>query len=249
MSATPDIIPTELTLEIGEELPPDRFIAAVRAFFGYINEVGKTLVDDGDALGWTVRVREGSALIAVHPTPNVAPEIVQSLYSKAERGIRDVANGQLDDANLPEPALRHLRALSDLTLARVDHIVPMQIWIRRKPISLDVRIADVIREDLRAEYNDFGTVEGRLETIQDRRGSLQLQIRDPMFKQLVRCAFPEEMLADVFEKFRKRVEISGVIHYRRNGTPISIDAAKIDQFPDDDDLPTADDVRGILRAT
>jgi len=54
------------------------------------------------------------------------------------------------------------------------------------------------------------------------------------------------MIDDVLGSFRKRVEIEGRIHYRRNGTPISIEAFEIEVLPDDSDLPTADDVRGIM---
>lgn len=64
-------------------------------------------------------------------------------------------------------------------------------------------------------YNDYGTIEGRLEAIQESRGTLQFYIRDLMLHQRVRCYFPEELLAAVFDKFRKRVEVSGVIRYRK----------------------------------
>ena len=50
------------------------------------------------------------------------------------------------------------------------------------------------------------------------------------------------------DKFRKRVEVSGIIHYRKNGMPISIEAEQIIALPDDSELPTAEDVRGILRS-
>jgi hypothetical protein len=87
-----------------------------------------------------------------------------------------------------------------------------------------------------------------LQTIQDKDGSLQFQIHDALFKQTIRCYFPEEMLPQVFNSFRKRVEVSGEIHYRRNGTPISIHAERIEKLPDDDELPSLDDVRGIFKA-
>jgi hypothetical protein len=86
-----------------------------------------------------------------------------------------------------------------------------------------------------------------LETIQESYGTLQFQIRDAILRMKVQCYFPEELLPDVFEKFRKRVEVSGVIHYRKNGTPISIEAEHVESLPDDSELPTARDVRGILR--
>jgi hypothetical protein len=52
----------------------------------------------------------------------------------------------------------------------------------------------------------------------------------------------------VFSNFRKRVEVSGIIHYRRNGTPISIDVERLEALPDDSELPSLDDVRGLLRS-
>jgi hypothetical protein len=57
---------------------------------------------------------------------------------------------------------------------------------------------------------------------------------------------PEKMIDQVFASFRRRVEIEGRIHYRRDGTPISIEAQVIDILPEDSDLPTAADVRGIM---
>lgn len=68
-----------------------------------------------------------------------------------------------------------------------------------------------------------------------------------MLRQRVRCYFPENLLPEVFDRFRKRVEVSGVIHYRKNGSPVSIEAEHIIGLPDDAELPTAGDVRGILR--
>jgi hypothetical protein len=67
-----------------------------------------------------------------------------------------------------------------------------------------------------------------------------------MLRQRVRCYFPEELLPAVFDTFRKRVEVSSVIHYRKNGTPVSIEVEQILGLPDDSELPSAEDVRGIL---
>lgn len=249
MTVTPDQIPTDLTLEIGENLSPERFMAAARAFFGYVEEIGRTLTTDDRPLRWIVRVREGSALLAVDPALTTPPEIARALYSRAERGIRHLIDHDIEDSGLPEPALKHLRTLSEMTEAGPNKTppIPIRIWIEKRPISFEPTIASVIREEGRADYNDYGTVEGRLETIQESYGSLQLYIRDAMLRQRVRCFFPEELLLEVFDKFRKRVEISGIIHYRKNGTPISIEVEQITGLPDDSELPTAEDVRGILR--
>jgi hypothetical protein len=249
MVATPDQVPTDLTMEIGASLSPERFMAAARAFFGYVHELSEGL-GNGHTLQWVVRVREGSALLAVEPAPSVPPEAARAVYARAERGIRHLINRDVENSGLPEPALKYLRTLSELTETGPNNKappVPIRIWIEKKPVSLEPAIASAIREDWRADYNDYGSIEGRLETIQETYGALQFFIRDNVLRQRVRCYFPEELLPSVFERFRKRVEVSGIIHYRKNGTPISIEAEHIVGLPDDSELPTAEDVRGILR--
>lgn len=109
------------------------------------------------------------------------------------------------------------------------------------------RIREAIREDWRTDYKDFGTIEGRLTAIQE-QGTLQLLLKDEWLSQTVRCYVPEDMLPEAFAAFRRRVEISGMIHYRRNGTPISVEVDGIEPLPNDEDLPSAEDVRGLLKA-
>lgn len=248
MIVAPEQVPTDLTLEIGENLSPERFMAAARAFFGYIQELSAG-VAEGEAK-WVVKVREGSALLGVAPGPTVPLEVARAVYVRAERGITHLINRDIEDSGLPEPALKHLRTLSEMTEAGPNKAPPvaMRVWIEKKPIRLEPVIASAIREEYRADYNDYGTIEGRLETIQESYGTLQLFVRDTLLRQRVRCYFPEGLLPSVFDHFRKRVEVSGVIHYRKNGSPISIEAEHIIGLPDDSELPTAGDVRGILRA-
>lgn len=245
MTATPEMIPSDLTLEIGDDLSPDRFVAAVRAFFGYVKDVSDGLSPEARYISWRVQVREGSALIGITPETSVAPEIVQSVYSKVASGIELVRGGDITGAGLSEGALKHLKTLSEISDADKQRPVQMRVWVRRKPVPMSRDIGETIAEDWRSDYSDFGTIEGRLVGIQD-RGTLQIHVRDILFNQTVRCYFAESMLPTVFENFRKRVEISGTIHYRRNGTPISIEAVHIETLPEDSELPTAKDVRGIL---
>lgn len=247
MAATPEQIPTDLTLEIGDDLSPERFIAAARAFFGYVQEISDAVGEAGPAK-WVVRVKEGSTLLGLDPTPSVPPEVARVVYARAERGLRHLIDQDVEDSGLGEPALKHLRVLSEMTEAGPNKAQPVTIrlWVQKRPIAFAPAIAGTIREDQRADYNDYGVMEGRLETIQESHGGLQLYLRDAMLKVRVRCYFPEALLPTVFENFRRRVEVSGVIHYRKNGAPVSIEAEHILGLPDDSELPTADDVRGIL---
>src|SRR4051812_3151453 len=142
MVATPDQVPTDLTLEIGENLSPDRFMAAARAFFGYVNELSAGLAESESAK-WVVRVREGSALLALAPSPMAPPEVVRQVYRRAERGLTHLIARDIEDSGLPEPALKHLRVLSEMTEAGPKKAPPvaMRIWIEKKPITLEPAIA------------------------------------------------------------------------------------------------------------
>lgn len=245
--ATADQIPSDLTLEIDANVTPEQFVAAARAFFGYVDEVARSLAPDGAAPKWKVMLREGSNLLAVEPALSALPAIVQAVYSRADEGVRQLAEGNLQASRLPESALKHLKALSELTEAK-GNPVPLRFWVRRQPVQVNQEIGRVIREDWRADYKDYGTVEGRLTAIQE-QGTLQLLLKDEWLKQTIRCYVPEDQLSDAFANFRRRVEVSGVIHYRRNGTPISVEVEAIDPLPDDSELPSSNDVRGLLKAT
>lgn len=248
MTATPDQVPSDLTLEIGDNPTPERFLAAVKAFFGYVEELGNTLAPEGERPTWTVHVKEGSALIGVEPTPRTARNTLDLIYSRVEADIGRLVVGDIEGARLPDSVLKHLKSLSELTESPRKGPTEIRLWVRRKPVVMEPAVARTIREDWRSDYADFGTIEGRLDTIQD-RGALQIQIRDVIFRQAVRCQIPDDMLPRVFESFRKRVEASGIIHFRRNGVPISIDVENITTLPDDSELPTAADVKGILKVS
>ena len=244
--ATLDQIPTDLTLEIDANVTPEQFMAAARAFFGYVDEVARGVAPEGAVPKWKVMLREGSNLLAVEPAPSAVPAVVQAVYLRADEGIRQLAEGNLQASRLPEPALKHLKTLSELTEAR-GNPVPLRFWVKRQPVQVNQEIGRVIREDWRADYKDYGTVEGRLTAIQE-QGTLQLLLKDEWLKQTIRCYVPEDQLPDAFANFRRRVEVSGVIHYRRNGTPISVEVEVIEALPEDSELPSANDVRGLLAA-
>ncbi len=245
MSATPDIIPSDLTLEIGDDLSPERFLAAVKAFFGYVKEISDTTSNTDTDVTWKVHVKEGSALIGMVPTGSAPISVIDAVYAKVSKGIEHIRSGDIEGANLPEAALKHLRYLSEMSEPDKRKPVEMRLWVRKQPIAMSADIGRAIAEDWRSAYSDFGTIEGKLDTIQE-RGSLQIFVRDALYQGSIKCYFDEGLLPKAFENFRKRVEISGTIHYRKNGKPISIEVATIDGLPDDSELPTADDVRGLL---
>lgn len=246
--ATPDQIPTDLVIDLGDDLSPNEFIMAIRNFLGYVAEITEAQKGDGAEIKWTVRVHEGSALIGVEPDPSAPKSRLAMIYKKAIHGPTALAHGNIEDTGLSEKAIEHLKNLSNLA-GKHQNGKGVNLWVEKKPISISSGIAKVIGEDWRSDYYDFGTVEGRLEAILDAAGGLKIRVRDFLYPRAINCVVPESLINKVLDNFRRRVELEGRIHYRHNGTPISIEVEVIRELPEDDELPTADDVRGIMAGT
>lgn len=245
--AKPEEIPTDLTLDIGDDVSPDDFVTVVRNFFGYVKEIAESQEGDGTVIDWTVRVKEGSSLIGVEPSSTAPISRLTMIYNKADYGFAAMSRGDIKGAGLSEKAVNHLKAISEIA-AKPERNNQINVWVRRESRVIGAGIAKAIKESWDSDYYDYGTIEGRLEAIQDASGALKIRIQDYLFQKPISCVVPERMIEKVFQSFRKRVEIDGKIHYRRDGTPISIEAGEIDILPEDNELPSAADVRGILAA-
>jgi len=243
--ATSDQIPTDLALDLGDDIAPEEFMAAVRNFFGYVSEITESQKGDGSEITWFVRVKEGSALIGVEPTDPAPSSRLAMIYEKARYGLAALSAGEVKNSGLSEKAIGHLKGLSDLSLKHGGS-QNVNLWINRKSITIGANITKNVQEDVESDYYDFGALEGRLEAIQDAKGAIKIRVNDFLYPRAINCIVPEIMIDKVLNSFRRRVEVEGRIHYRRNGTPISIEAQTIDILPEDDELPTAADVRGIM---
>jgi hypothetical protein len=243
--ATQDQIPTDLTLALGDDFSPEEFVAAVRNFFGYINEITQSQEGDGSEVSWVVKVKEGSSLIGLEPSASAPPSRLAMIYEKARFAPLAIARGDVTGAGLSDKAISHLKALSELADRHGDQ-QPVNIWVNREPISIGSGLAARVQTDWDTDYHDNGTIEGRLETISDANGGIRIRIRDYLYPKAINCIVPEKMVQQVLSSFRRRVEVEGRIHYRRDGTPISIEAMNIDLLPEDHELPSASDVRGIM---
>src|SRR4051812_9111192 len=99
--AKPDEIPSDLTLELGGNLSPERFMAAARAFFSCVEEVAKAVATQGEELEWIVRTREDSYLLGVDPAPGANLVVVKAVYSRIKHGVEHLVAGEIDTARLP----------------------------------------------------------------------------------------------------------------------------------------------------
>lgn len=97
-------------------------------------------------------------------------------------------------------------------------------------------------------YESFGSVEGVLEciTIQD---CLVFVICESLATEgeAMWCQFPSDLIEEARNVTGERVSVSGLIRSREDGKKVSIEVKEVHYFPSEEQLPTIDDVIGILR--
>ncbi len=71
-------------------------------------------------------------------------------------------------------------------------------------------------------------------------------VYDSLKERAIKCSFDENMLPSILAAFSKRVSVFGIVKYEQEGKPKSIEIKNLEVFPDQEKLPKAKDVRGIL---
>jgi hypothetical protein len=246
--ATKADIDADLTLEMdGHNITPDKFKRGVEAFFGLVREVTRDVAGPNHFVHWVVQVKSGSNLVGLAPQQfNVPPAVLDNIYAKIEDGIENIENEAKEPEGFPEDALRHVRALASVVGTDETDDTRVRVWTKKRPILLTHKAVAHVAAVFSEQYEDFGTVEGRIHVISD-QGALHVFVTEPVWNRRIRCYFGEDMLPNFLAAFRKRVELTGRIKYRRDGKPISIEATALSEFPDAKDLPSYRQMRGILR--
>jgi hypothetical protein len=68
------------------------------------------------------------------------------------------------------------------------------------------------------------------------------------YRRTIVCHFnKQELEEEALKGFRKRVLISGLIHYGAEGHPTSVDADYIRIFPEESELPTVEQIQAIYK--
>lgn len=93
-------------------------------------------------------------------------------------------------------------------------------------------------------YKSYGSIEGRLDAILLQRKPA-FKVYDSMEKGTL-CYFDKTLLGEVQAALGKRVSVSGLIHCGEAGGILKVDVDSIDTFPSEEDLPTLEDVIGVL---
>ena len=238
--ATKSDIDTDLALELEGNEDSKKFLKAVTAFIKYVEEVAKTSADDEVCL-WTVQVKKASNLICMEPTSKDNPAIAERTYAVVGNGMNSIKDGGLPDDHSKE-ALSYLRRIGEVA----DGKNAPKIWVKKEPVQITQKVSANIKDYINKHYQDYGSIEGLLQVISE-RGSYSAEITDPLNNKPIKCILNKDLMKAALSGFSSRVEAYGKIKYRADGAVLSIEVEKFTPFPSTEEIPSFEDVRGILK--
>lgn len=103
-----------------------------------------------------------------------------------------------------------------------------------------------MKESLEGRHRAIGSVEGTIDAMSAHDEPYFCTVYTLLTGEAIRCYFGPPLLQKVYRNFKRRVIVRGTFTTRANGEVISLRAVSIEPL-DVDDLPTVDEMIGILR--
>jgi hypothetical protein len=243
----PDVV--HLVLPVGDNVPMAQLVRAQSAFLDLLREVSRAVAATfDDPVTWVVtNVQESSAdysLVPIPLRPNVPPQQLHLMVEVVPDGIARLEKGEDRPPYFTDHAL-------ELTTTLTKIIAKELPFVRTRNGAAEVDITAQAglhaRRILDRPYvSEMGTVEGKAQIV-NTHGKRQVVIFDELTGQRIECQFGQRIaLADVLAGMERRVAITGEIRSRESGEILSVIATDIEVLPTDDELPTANDVLGVL---
>jgi hypothetical protein len=231
----------------GPVVSPDTFKRAVNAFIELLKAVSNEAAGDGKKIQWNMSVEKGSNVLIARPVPDVETTRASSLVIRAlPDGLRRLEKGTpTSPSYFDEKALRAAKDLASIKDGNAKSLDYLQIRSYGKPCEVSERTVSSIGRLLGGQHQALGSIEGRLQTITD-RGTLQFVVYDSLFDKGVNCFMDDKIVDQAIKAWRKRVAVSGMVQYDKEGHPVSIRVDTIREFKDVSELPTIKEMRGIF---
>ncbi len=225
----------------GPKLTPEKFVIAAKEFLALVQGVGENI--STEKIEWVVEVNAGSAIIRMRDTgPTTQSERCITAVCEGMRALRSGI------ASLPYGFTRDnvlsAKRLADLSDGQEISTISVQNGNASENIPQSVSaVADRILKG--QSYDEFGSIEGRIDTLSARHGFI-CTIYDDIEKREITCYLQTDSAQrDALRGYTKRVMASGLIHYAAEGHPVSITVDEIRIFPPAEELPSSQDIQAI----
>ncbi len=241
-------IHNQVVLELeGDKITADKFRISIGTFYNLVDEIANQVSGKKKPINWIVTVKEGSITLISKPEPvEISEDVVETILDNFNKGIDSLEKSQERPPNFSDKALECLQYLASIPDFKGNGLNKIHISINETPHTLTHHIIANVDYILGVYAKELGSIEGKLQTISE-RGGPKIIVYDALTDKPIRCNVTEEMLYDMTGAFGKRVYVYGLISYNKSGIPTSIKAEEFKVFPKEEELPSADEIRGILK--
>ena len=234
-----------LTLSLqGKRVPAAQFLKAVQSFVDLLYELTAELAGRRNAVSWLISVKSGSNVINADPVAQKPDAPVGLISRSIFAGMKQLNRRAIRPASFSDEALKRARDVASAADGT---------WVKSVEVSLENNFASIERKTVLhvdsifgKETKDYGSIEGRLQTISV-HGRAHFYVYDDLTDKKVDCRIPDTRLKDAISHFNERVSVSGIIRYREDGRPTSITVDRFGAMLPEEELPTIDDMCGILK--
>ena len=241
----------DIHLDVDGQVTLASLTRLVESWTDFLAEIGKSVTGNPsrDAVRFVVTKASGGSFgLGVRPQPaqeSVPASMMPRIAGSVASGIQELNEEAKRPKHFSDNALVKLRELARLVGPETPSLKVSNG--RGLPVSLSSTTLAHIEAVLTPEVRTIGTIEGELEGLII-HGTRRFLLYDRLTGRQVICYFGDavswEGLRDVFGK---RMAVTGEIRSRASGERASINVSKYYVFPREDELPSADEVRGLLR--
>lgn len=243
---------TSVRLQLDGQVTLKRLGEALDAWTDLLREVASDVAGatGRDAVRFVVtEAHGGSFSLAARPQAaqkHIPVAVMPRIAKTITTGLRTLERSATRPKHFNDTALLKVRDLGKLTSPETPAV---KIGNGTGPgIPLSSRLLANVEAVLAPELESIGTVEGRLEGLII-HGKSRFLIFDPITGRQVVCFISGRVeWQHVRDALGRRVAATGRIHSRRSGEKVNIVASRFEVLPEDSELPSAADVRGILKA-
>ena len=241
--------PNELQLKLdAHEVSLAQLVSASSIFAALLRQVAREYAGSERAVKWTVEVRAGSVTLPIRGrsmSDRLSDEAVPEIVAAVVGGMKTLNERPVRPPYFNDQALREAKALANLVNDDLPRISVLNgVAATDATRQLMTHVDQVMGEG----RESIGTIEGKLQALNIHEKPPRFAIFDLLTDQRVECYFGTNLdLEEVLRGVGRRVAVSGIIKTRGTGERFSIDVRNLRVFPAESELPTPDEVRGILR--
>lgn len=241
--ATKDDIESDVTLELDGDVSPGQLATALNAFSALLNS-GHKQIDADNTMQWSVQVKKGSNLVEFYPkNTTVNPVVIKNI----QIGLAQLQNGVDKPEGFSEGMMHNLRTLCNISKDTKKRKTSVRLWFNKEPSDITMTIRSNVSVVLAGEFEEYGAIEGRLQTLDAHDGN-QFAIYEPLhFKKIVCAVKNDEVFTRAYELFEQRVEAEGLIKYSATGIPYEILVDRFNPIPEAVNVFDYKNTRGILK--